>query len=386
MNSVEIFAGGGGLALGVTGAGFAHSSLVEWDVDSAKTLYHNSGKFGFDDSRQWIYNDDIHHLTFTDYAGKVDLLSGGPPCQPFSIAGKSRAYNDHRDLFSEAARALREIQPRAFIFENVRGLLRKSFSKYFNYILLQLQHPELVKKESWDWPRHLEALEKYHTSTAEKGLQYNVVFQLVNAADYGVPQKRERVFIVGFRSDVNGQWSFPLPTNSEDALNYSKFVTKDYWEKYSLKAPAINTAINPTTFDNSLKPWVTVRDAIHDLPDPLEVNDFYNHKFQPGAKVYTGHTGSLLDEPSKTIKAGAHGVPGGENMIVLDNGGVRYFTVREAARIQTFPDDYYFPCSWTESMRQIGNAVPVRLGALVAGSVKKTLENVKTNGRRKITA
>ena len=109
------------------------------------------------------------------------------------------------------------------------------------------------------------------------------------------------------------------------------------------------------------------------MPDPVKTNDYYNHVFQGGAKIYPGHTGSAMDEPAKTIKAGAHGVPGGENMIVLDDGVPRYLTVREAARIQTFPDDYFFPCSWTESMRQIGNAVPVRLGAVVADSVRKTL-------------
>jgi DNA (cytosine-5)-methyltransferase 1 len=103
---------------------------------------------------------------------------------------------------------------------------------------------------------------------------------------------------------------------------------------------------------------------------------------QQGAKQYVGHTGSLLDEPSKTIKAGGHGVPGGENMIVLDDGSVRYYTVREAARIQTFPDDYFFPCSWTESMRQIGNAVPVKLGALVADSVRRTLFSSKRSGKK----
>jgi len=88
MNSLEIFAGGGGLALGVTDAGFSHASLVEWDTDSAKTLYHNYQKFGFAEERQWIFNDDIHNLSFREYEGAIDLLSGGPPCQPFSIGGK----------------------------------------------------------------------------------------------------------------------------------------------------------------------------------------------------------------------------------------------------------------------------------------------------------
>ena len=377
MKSLEIFAGGGGLALGVTSSGFSHLSLIEWDEESAKTLYHNYKKFGFTNDREWILNEDIHNLSFSDYIDKIDLLSGGPPCQPFSIGGKHKAYNDKRDLFSEATRTLAKTRPKSFIFENVRGLLRKSFSKYFGYIILQLTYPEISIKENEKWIEHLERLEKYHTSTNEKGLFYNVVFRLVNAADYGIPQKRERVFIIGFRSDIDGNWSFPVATHSEDALIYEKYISKKYWEKHNIKFPG--SPKNPTNipllnfFDK--KPWVTVRDAIGDLPNPSEVNDYYNHKFQRGAKAYPGHTGSVLDDPAKTIKAGDHGVPGGENMIVLDDGSLRYFTVREAARIQTFPDDYYFPCSWTESMRQIGNAVPVKLGTVVADSVKKTLNN-----------
>jgi DNA (cytosine-5)-methyltransferase 1 len=371
MNSIELFAGGGGLALGVKDAGFFHAGLVEWDANSAKTLQHNYRNFGFDDERRWIFNDDIRNVSFSEYYNKVDLLSGGPPCQPFSIGGKHRAHDDTRDMFPEAARALNEIGPRAFIFENVRGLLRKNFAKYFGYIILQLTYPEIQKRRDQTWLRHLEQLEKYHTGAKEKGVYYNIVFRLVNAADYGVPQRRERVFIVGFRNDINGKWSFPEATHSEGALCYSKYVTKEYWKKHSLKYSGKNGDKNITLFDLDKKPWVTVRDAICDLPDPG--SGYYNHKLQRGAKRYAGHTGSLLDDPSKTIKAGAHGVPGGENMIILDDGSVRYYTVREAARVQTFPDDYYFPCSWTESMRQIGNAVPVKLAALVAESVKRTL-------------
>ena len=109
------------------------------------------------------------------------------------------------------------------------------------------------------------------------------------------------------------------------------------------------------------------------MPEPKKDNHILNHILQIGAKPYQGHTGSFLDEPSKTLKAGAHGVPGGENMMILDDGTVRYYTVREAARIQTFPDDYVFPCSWTESMKQIGNAVPVQLAKIVSSSVKSAL-------------
>jgi len=118
-----------------------------------------------------------------------------------------------------------------------------------------------------------------------------------------------------------------------------------------------------------------VRDAIADLPDPRSVaaSGIRDHKFQSGAKVYPGHTGSPLDQPAKTIKAGGHGVPGGENMMVLRDGSVRYFTARETARIQTFPDGYVFHGSWTETMRQLGNAVPVALGRIVASSVAQAL-------------
>ena len=379
MRSLEIFAGGGGLALGVAKAGFSHSGLLEWDPNSTKTLGYNFRQFGLDDEKQHILNNDIRDFSFLEYQDKIDLLSGGPPCQPFSIGGKHNAYNDKRDLFSEAARTLSEIRPKAFIFENVRGLLRKNFSKYFGYIILQLSYPEIYKKENEQWQEHLARLEQYHTGALEKSLFFNVVFRLVNAADYGIPQKRERIIIVGFRNDINGKWSFPAATHSEEALIYSKHISKDYWEKHGIKYPG--NANRPSRISHidlpEKKPWLTVRDAISDLPDPEQSNDIHNHKLQKGARAYLGHTGSLLDEPSKTIKAGDHGVPGGENMMVLNDGTVRYYTIREAARLQTFPDDYFFPCSWTESMRQIGNAVPVKLGTLIAGSVKQTLINIK---------
>ena len=138
-----------------------------------------------------------------------------------------------------------------------------------------------------------------------------------------------------------------------------------------------------TQADSSRKlshaPWRTVRDALADLPDPQDnpvSTQFFNHRFQPGARVYKGHTGSPLDLPAKTLKAGDHGVPGGENMMVKDSGKVRYFTVRETARLQAFPDDYVFHGSWTETMRQLGNAVPVTMARRVASSVAQKLTEV----------
>ena len=123
-------------------------------------------------------------------------------------------------------------------------------------------------------------------------------------------------------------------------------------------------------------PWQTVRDALVGLTDPEKTEgDALSHRFQGGARVYPGHTGSPLDQPAKTLKAGDHGVPGGENMMVREDGSVRYFTVRESARLQTFPDGYAFHGSWTEAMRQLGNAVPVALGRIVASSVAEHLLN-----------
>ena len=119
----------------------------------------------------------------------------------------------------------------------------------------------------------------------------------------------------------------------------------------------------------------TVRDAVIDLPEPEESENpsIPNHRFQSGAKTYPGHTGSPIDEPAKTLKAGDHGVPGGENMVRSNNGAVRYFSVRESARLQTFPDDFIFHGTWSENMRQLGNAVPVELGRVVASSVAARL-------------
>ena len=115
-----------------------------------------------------------------------------------------------------------------------------------------------------------------------------------------------------------------------------------------------------------------------DLPNPTTKNhpSILNHRLQKGARSYPGHTGSPLDLPAKALKAGVHGVPGGENMLRYANGKVRYFTIRESARLQTFPDQYEISGTWSEAMRQLGNAVPVKLGEAVTSSVRKTLDAV----------
>jgi DNA (cytosine-5)-methyltransferase 1 len=128
-------------------------------------------------------------------------------------------------LFAEAVRAVRELRPKCFVFENVKGLLRQTFSSYFNYIILQLSYPMIIRKGDEDWQSHLSKLERHHTGAKEADLSYRVVYRLLDAAEYGVPQHRHRVFIVGFRSDLQKEWSFPEPTHSLDRLRWDQWVS-----------------------------------------------------------------------------------------------------------------------------------------------------------------
>jgi DNA (cytosine-5)-methyltransferase 1 len=377
MKSLEIFSGAGGLAEGLRISGFEHTGLLEYNKDACNTL-----RLNFPKSK--IFEQDIRDFKFKDI-GSIDILGGGPPCQPFSLGGKAKGFDDSRDMFPHAIQGIRELMPKAFIFENVKGLLRQSFASYFNYIILQLTYPEIGLIKNEHWQSHLQRLQKIHSSGIYAGLKYNVVFKLINAANYGIPQKRERVIIVGIRDDLGIEWSFPKETHSEERLIWDKFVSGDYWERNkvakskreiaddSLKKRVENLKNQYGFFSPDKKPWQTIREALIDLPDP-RINEFSSeHIFRDGARVYPGHTGSYIDEPSKTIKAGGHGVPGGENMIRLENGEVRYLTILEAKRIQTFPDGYLITGSWTEGMRQLGNAVPVKLANLIGNELIKKL-------------
>ncbi len=382
MRSVELFVGAGGLALGLSRAGFEHLLVADFDRHACATIRENQRR-GVAHVARWPLREiDVRGLDYSDIPEGVELLAGGPPCQPFSLGGKHRAHQDERDMFPEMVRAVRTIRPMAVMVENVRGLTRPGFAKYFSYIVLQLTYPEIASKAEESWSSHLSRLERYHTAGKPDGLYYRVVFRTLNAADYGVPQTRERVVIVGLRADLNVEWSFPAPTHSRDELLFDQWITGAYWERRRI--PKRRRPERPGGFEMKLdrstlplhlaEPWRTVRDALADLPTPSPGEPrIANHRLQPGARPYPGHTGSMLDWPAKTLKAGVHGVPGGENMVVLEDGSVRYFSVREAARLQTFPDEYVFSGAWSENMRQLGNAVPVALGEIISRNIRRKL-------------
>jgi len=383
MTSIELFAGAGGLGMGTSKAGFNPSLVVEWDKNCRNTIQTNremdNGPIS-DWPKEILL--DVRDVDFRKYQGDIDFLTGGPPCQPFSMGGKHKAQADTRDMFPEAVRAVREVLPKAFMFENVKGLTRASFSGYFEYITLQLRHPYIVAKKTEDWAEHYRRLQRHHTSHRETSEDYRVVTQILNAANYGVPQKRERVFFVGFRADSEIEWSFPEVTHSQKSLAWDQSKSGTYADRHQISSRHMSRSNSYRLLSkklqekpDSLKPWVTIRDALIGMPDPRGKSnvEFFNHKYQAGAKTYPGHTGSPLDEPSKTLKAGVHGVPGGENMIRYRNGKVRYLTIRESARIQTFPDEFVLTGSWTEAMRQLGNAVPVELSRVVSSDIKQTL-------------
>lgn len=377
MKSLELFSGAGGLAKGLELAGFEHAAFVEINKDACASLSEN-----FDAEK--VFWGDIKDFDLNGL-GKIDVIAGGPPCQPFSLGGKHQADQDSRDMFPHAIRAIERLTPKAFVFENVKGLLRSTFSDYFEYIILRLSYPDFLANTKADWRNHLEELrdnnEKYQT-----GKKYDVKFNLINAASYGVPQTRERVVIVGVRSDLKLLWAFPEVTHSEDRLLWEMYITGEYWERHQVHT-SLRPVLDATTqekimrlkerygwFEPDMLPWRTIRDVLCDTPDPMSDHGIIDHLFRDGARTYPGHTGSDFDWPAKTIKAGGHGVPGGENMIRFYDDTVRYFTVFEAKRIQTFPDDFVIKGAWGEAMRQIGNAVPVLLAEKIGGELASKLK------------
>ena len=393
VKSLELFVGAGGLALGTARAGFQYVAVLDCSANACRTLRRNKAD-GVEHVRDWdVIQGNVRNHDFKQYRGRIQLVSGGPPCQPFSIGGKHLGHADERNMFPEAIRAIRDIRPKGFVFENVKGLLRSGFANYYNYIIYQLRFPDVPQRGGERWIDHFSRLERLYTSGKHTGLRYNVVYECLNAADFGVPQRRERVLVVGIRADLGVEFSFPRGSHTQDSLLHDQWVSGAYWERH--KIPKSKRPVAPPKrlrrrveelsgidYSDLGCPWRTVRDAIRDLPR-IQIGQTsskaLNHFLNPGARAYPGHDGSRWDEPAKTLKAGDHGVPGGENTLRLDPLSVRYFSVRECARLQTFPDDWAFEGSWTEAMRQLGNAVPVDLVTGIASELFATfrLKNPK---------
>lgn len=367
--SIELFTGGGGLALAMQEAGFRHVLVNELERRACETLAQTG----------WpLAPGDVRALDFRRLAGRVDVLAGGVPCQPWSLGGVHGGYDDPRNLWPELFRCVRESRPRAVIAENVRGLLRPSFRPYYEYILNELRLPFEQRVDGEDWRDHDRRLRKaLARGGQDRGERYDVFCLPVNAADFGVPQLRHRVFVVAFRADLElSGWQPPAPTHSAAALHLDQ-LDGSYWSRHGI-APRPDVPIPGTPADDGLRPWRTLRDAIAGLPEPLgekvEHPDWLHHVGWPGARSYPGHTPNVLDRPAKTVKAGVHGVPGGESVLRRDDGSIRYLTVRETARIMTFPDHWRLAGPRGEQMRQLGNAVPPLLGRAMAGAVRGALD------------
>lgn len=372
LTSVELFSGGGGLACGMHRAGFAHLLVNELERRACETLRANA--------RGWPLRDgDVREVDFAELAGRVDVVAGGVPCQPWSLGGAHRGPDDERNLWPELFRCVRQTRPRAVLAENVRGLLRPSFRPYYDYILRELALPFEQRVDGEDWRDHdrrlTKALARGRDNPGDRTERYDVFCLPVNAADHGVAQVRHRVFVVAFRADLGlADWRPPEPTHSLAALLADQ-ASGEYWARHRL--PGQLSGSNRSPAPDGLAPWRTVRDAIADLPEPLAVRlehpGLLHHYGWPGARVYPGHTPNELDRPAKTVKAGVHGVPGGESVLRRDDGSIRYLTVREVARLMTFPDNWWLAGPRGEQMRQLGNAVPPLLGEVMACAVAAAL-------------
>ncbi|MFE1166183.1 DNA cytosine methyltransferase [Nocardiopsis sp. NPDC058789] len=432
--SVELFAGGGGLAMAVHRAGFRPLLFNEFNERACETLIMSATKtLGVDGLERVtdrsprpprpgrpapLYAGDVRDLDFGALQGEVDVLAGGPPCQPFSAGGVAKGDEDKRNMFPAMFKAVREMRPKAVICENVRGLLRTSFSEYFGYIKNELRLPFEKRVDEVPWQEHNAHLKRIIdrlTDDDGDSEHYKVVQVEVNAANYGVPQVRNRVMLVAFRSDLGVDVeAFEKDVRtmrfSEAALHRSMLDDSgSYWQRHS-DVPGhvrdrVRSRLPKVIKEDDCQPWRTLRDAIRgygtdvripELPsvDLNRLTDKYDfgrdmgitgHIGWPGARIYKGHTPNELDRPAKTVKAGVHGVPGGESVMLLDERyrdpsapdgwsyAHRYMTVRETARVMTFPDEWRGAGPRGEQMRQLGNAVPVVMGEFFAEAVADAL-------------
>ncbi len=372
---IELFAGAGGLSLGLAAAGLPPDYLFELERNCCATLRHNA-KGKTPHILGQIRQEDVASVDWSTFKQPVRLLSGGPPCQPFSFGGKHLAERDGRNQFPATLRAVRDLRPAAVLLENVPGLARAAFKPYQDYIVRQLECPSLAPRAGELWDEHDRRLQQHARSRGYEA-EYRVRCWVVNAADFGVAQARVRVVFAATRVDLSTVED-PKPTHSRAALIKHQ-ESGVYWSERDLpvkKRKQWPRRVNGSSngLGATYLPWCTVRDILIGLQDPVpeDVNE-NNHWLIPGARLYTRHSGSELDWPAKTIKAGVHGVAGGENVLLLDGRSRRYFTLREMARLQGFPDDYYFVGPRSRIIGQIGNAVPCELARVLGLQLSQAL-------------
>ena len=326
---LELFAGAGGLAIGLEKAGLKCVALNEIDKWACETLRNNRPNWN-------VMEGDIKNFDFTEYNGKVDVVTGGFPCQAFSYAGKKLGLNDARGtLFYEFARVVQEVQPAICIGENVRGLLSHEKGKTLDGMISILDE-----------------------------IGYKVApVQVLKAINYRVPQKRERLILVGVRKDIDLDFEYPKPHhkiyNLEDALKKG--------ELFDCDVPKSNGAKYPE-YKKDVLDMVPPKGYWRDLPVDIQ-KEYMGGSFYLGG----GKTGMARrigwDEPSLTLTCS----PAQKQTERCHPDETRPFTVREYARIQTFPDEWKFAGSMAQQYKQIGNAVPVNLGQEVGFSVVKLL-------------
>ena len=331
--SIELFAGAGGLALGLEKAGFETLGFIEVDKAAADTLQLNRPNWR-------VINDDIANISPLDLAkyfgvvkGELDLLSGGAPCQSFSYAGKRLGLDDARGtLFYHYALFLRKLQPKMFLFENVRGLLTHDKGRTYSTI------SAIFEQEG-----------------------YTLSKKVLNAWDYGVPQKRERLITVGIRNDLITyiDFNFPIPHDYKPVLRDILLdCPKSEGSAYSESKRNIFEMVPPGGY------W-------RDIPE-----DIAREYMKSCWHMEGGRTGILrrlsLNEPSLAVLTS----PSQKQTDRCHPLEARPFTIRENARCQTFPDDWLFSGSVGQQYKQVGNAVPVNLAYEIAIKIAECLEGI----------
>ncbi|WP_263833420.1 DNA (cytosine-5-)-methyltransferase [Sulfurospirillum oryzae] len=334
--SIELFAGAGGLALGLEKAGIEHALLNEIDKYAVQTLRKNRPHWN-------VVEGDISKIDFTPYHNKIDLLTGGFPCQAFSYAGKRLGFEDTRGtLFFEFARALKETNAPVFLIENVKGLLSHDNGKTLQTMI------EVLTQE----------------------LDYHVFEpRVLKAIYYRVPQKRERLILVGIKKEYKDKinYMYPKPYQKiytlKDALKksdlYATDVPTSYGQSYPKRKKEILEMIKPGGY------W-------RDLPIELQKEYMQKSFYLGGGKTGMARRISW-DEPSLTLTCS----PAQKQTERCHPDETRPFQIREYARIQTFPDDWEFEGSPSHQYKQIGNAVPVNLAEEIGHTLVKLLNDIK---------